>query len=122
MARTLPFSMTRDINGYNGFGLVQSNNCVDTQLAATVAQSTTVPNDYEYYLAIFYYESGSNVFVSNTGTADLPGSSFASTDSVLNPAAWLVKKDTTLSFITRDTNADVTVAYYAIPYLGAASI
>ena len=33
---TLPFSLTRDVNGYNGFGLQFS----DTKFNATIAQST----------------------------------------------------------------------------------
>lgn len=121
-ATTTKFIMIRDINGYNGFGIPQTNNAVDTLLAQDVEQHTTVPSDYSYYLAIFYYEAGATVFVSNTGTADAAGASFSATDSILNPAAFIVQSGTTLSFITHDISAYVTVSYYSLPNYGTATI
>lgn len=121
-ALTTRFNMIRDINGYNGFGIPNSNENLNTTLAAGAEQHTTVLTDYAYYLAVFYYAAGSTVIVSNTGTASLPGGSFASSNSAINPVAWLVKSGSTLSFITNDVNAYVSIAYYALPDYGTASI
>jgi len=121
-----PFSLTRDINGYNGFGLAFA----DDKYSATVAQSTdttlTVPSSFPAgytrpyanarYLAIFSYEPGAQVWVANNETAAIPaGASFASTTSELNPSARVVAGDDVLHFYTADaTGAAVGVIFYAL--------
>lgn len=110
------FLMTRDVAGYNGFGLAFTDQGVDILLTANTATSTVVPSQYPYYIAIFSYSPGSSIGVDNINTATLPSSSFASSTTRLNPAARLVKKGSTLSFITADTNSPwVDVAYYIAP-------
>lgn len=120
-----PFSMTRDINGYNGFGLqfsldkysatlVQST---DTTLAVPVSgpfgsgQSTTVAR----FIAIFSYQPGATVWVANNATAAVPaGASFAAVSSELLPTARYVKAGDVLHFITPDTSAQVGVTFYVL--------
>jgi len=121
---TTKFNMTRDINGYNGFGLVFSDTNYKTTLSTGVAQSLTVPNSIPlggaptsanlHLIAVFSFEPGTRVWVANGATAVVPTGSFVATASQLNPAARDVQAGDVLSFITNDTTADVSVAFYAI--------
>lgn len=99
------FNMSRDINGYNGFGIQPTANAdmQSTFLAANTAQSVTVPDNYPNWIVIFSYTPGSNIWVSFDGsTAVVPASSFAAVNSCLNPAARAVVKNQVISFITND--------------------
>ena len=128
-------NMVRDINGYNTFGLVNSDTGVRTTLAAGVEQTTTVPSNTcmgnslplvnssigavlptptpDQWLAIFSFEPGAKVWV-DTITVTVPTGSFASSTATLNPASWLVNAGTVLHFITNNTTAEIGVKYYAI--------
>lgn len=108
------FAMTRDINGYNGFGVQFSNINYKTILSATVEQHFTVPSTASKWLAVFSFEPGSSVWVDNNNTAALPGGSFAATTSQLNPAGREVNSADVLSFITNDTTAEIGVSFYAL--------
>lgn len=122
---TTPFSLVRDINGYNGFGLQFSTDKysanldqnTDTQIAVPKAGpmgscSSTGTNKY---LAIFEYQPGTSVFVANNEAAEVAAAaSFALTTSELNPAARYVTAGDVLHFITPDTNAYVVVVFYAL--------
>lgn len=99
------FNMTRDVNGYNGFGIQPTANAdmQSTFLAANVAQEVTVPDNYQNWIAIFSYTPGSNIWVSFDGDdATVPSASFGATNSCLNPAARAVVKNQVISFITND--------------------
>lgn len=113
-----PLNMSRDINGYNTFGIEQSNTKYATTLLAGVEQHLTVPATgdaaYRHVLAVFFQDAGSNIFVSVNATASLPGSSFALSDCEENPSARQVKPGDILSFITADTKDSVGVSFYAI--------
>lgn len=111
-------NMTRDIAGYNGFGLLPTYDIRNGLLAVGVAQSVTVPSTYANWIAIFSYTPGSTVWVSFTGTADAPTGAFASGDSVMNPAGRQVAAGSTISLITADaTNPLVCIEFQAIaPY------
>lgn len=108
------FNLTRDINGYNGFGLLFSNRNFIGIVEEDTPQSITVPTDYEYCIAIFSYESGTSVYVANNDTAEIPTGSFSSTTSQQNPAARLVKSGDVLSITTSSTTAEVGVYFYGI--------
>ena len=122
---TTKFSMSRDINGYNGFGLAFS----DTKFSATLVQNAdttlTVPSDgtlgsghsttANKYLAIFSYQDGSSVWVALNATAAKPvGGTFAAVSSELNPVARYVTAADVLHFITGDTSAAVGVTFYVL--------
>lgn len=123
---TLPFTLTKDINGHNGFGLQFS----DTKYSATIAQSTdttlTIGGNaamgviaqpsVNKYIAIFSYEPGSQVWVANNETAAIPaGATFAATNSELNPSARVVDAGDVLHFFTPDSGgAAVSVIIYAL--------
>lgn len=113
------FSMTRDINGYNGFGVPFTVNAQSGVLTATVAQSITVPSSYPNFIAIFSYTPGTEVWVDNITTAVAPTGAFSATTSELNPSARAVKAGSTISFITNDTDSPVvSVLFYVIPPYG----
>lgn len=115
------FNMTRDINGYNGFGLVESDTVYGVLLASAIEQNFTAPSgEYNNYLAIFSYTPGTNVFVDLTGNtaADYSGTIGAVT-SELNPSARQVKAGTQISLICPDTNGSyVQVAFYVCESYG----
>jgi len=110
------FSMTRDINGYNGFGIIPTYDIFGCSLAANVAQSVTVPLNYPNWIAIFTYTPGANVFVSFTTTAAVPNGTMGARTSVLNPSARQVSKGQTISVITPDsTSPFVMIEFQIIP-------
>lgn len=109
-------SMTRDIAGYNGFGLLPTYDVYGCSLTANVAQSITVPSTYENWIAIFTYTPGSNIFVSFTTTAAVYNGTMGARTSVLNPAGRQVKAGDTISVITPNaTSPYVCVEFQAIP-------
>ncbi len=125
MAAPTPFNMTRDINGYNGFGLPFSVSKFSATLATTTDTTLVVPTSAAMgaptaslnnkFIAIFSYEPGARVWVANNTTAAVPaGATFAAVSSELNPSARMVQAGDTLHFITPDTTADVGVVFYAL--------
>lgn len=110
--------MTRDINGYNGFGIQPSLDMQGCYLTANAAQTFTVPDNYPYWIAIFTYTPGANVFVSFTTTAAVPTNTVATLASVLNPSARALAGGSTFSVITPDANNPFIVVEYQIipPY------
>lgn len=119
---TTPFTMTRDVNGYNGFGLEPS----DTQYSATLVANTdttlTVPSSFliggassttnARLIAIITSDPGSSVWVAlNTAAAAPVGGTFATTASALNPSAYEVKVGDVLHFLSTVTPS-VSVRFY----------
>lgn len=113
------FLMTRDIAGYNGFGIPFTNIAKSALLATGVEQHFTVPSNYPNWIAIFAFAPGSSVWVDNFTTAVAPSGAFSDTTSELNPAARYVKAGDVLSFITADVNSVmVNVLLYVAPPFG----
>lgn len=113
------FNMTRDINGYNGFGLPFTLDGYSAVLATGVEQNITVPSNYPYWIAIFSYTPGSSVWVDTLDTAVAPAGAFSASTSQLNPSARFVNAGDTLSFITADAaGAQVNVLLYVAPPFG----
>jgi len=96
------FSMTRDINGYNGFGILPTYDTYNGALAANVAQTITVPANYPNWIAIFSFSPGASCFVAINDTAVVPVAGPNASSSVLNPSARQVKAGDTISIITGD--------------------
>lgn len=111
-------NMTRDINGFNSFGLPQSNTIYRTTLSQNVEQHFTVPYTKSVYypnvLAVFFQDPGSVIFVAINGTATLPGGSFTLGAGEENPSARYVKPGDIISVITSDTTDYFGVALYAV--------
>ena len=112
---TTKFSMTRDVNGYNGFGLQLSTSNYSVTLSVSTDTTVTTPNDASVYLAVCGYSSGNDVWVAVNATAAVPvGNTFASTTSTLNRSGIQVNANDVLHFITADTGVAVSVTFYAI--------
>lgn len=111
------FNMTRDINGYNGFGLPPSQDMFSGVIEAGVEQTVTVPespySDFPHVLAVFGLEPGSNNWVAYNQTAVAAAGSLASTNSELNPSARILKGGDVIHFITNDTSNEIGVSFYA---------
>lgn len=113
------FNMTRDIAGYNGFGLPFTLDARSAVLAAGVAQSVAVPDTYPNWIVVLSYTPGSSIWVDTLTTAVAPTGAFSATTSELNPSARFVKSTDTLSFITSDaTSPMVSVLFYVAPPFG----
>lgn len=106
--------MTKDVGGQNSFGLVPADDKFATTLAATVAQTFTVPSEASNWVAIFSVEPGASVWFAYNVTATLPGGAVAAATGELNPAVWQVKAGDTISAITNNTTAEVGVKFYAL--------
>lgn len=108
-------TMTRDINGYNAFGLIPSSDSYAGILVATVAQTITVPSEAPAYLAVMSFTPGANVFVNFVTTAVTPAGAIGADLNELNPAGRRVLAGSTISFITPDASGSyVSVLYYAL--------
>ena len=113
------FNMIRDISGYNGFGIIPTYDIQATSLAASTAQTFTVPDNYPNWIAIFSYTPGSDVFVDFSGaTATVPGSTVGAVTVALNPSARAVKGGSTFSAISPDyTSPFICVEFQIVaPY------
>ena len=107
------FQLTKDVSGYNVFGIVFSLDGQATSLAANTEQHFTVPSNYPNWIAIFSYTPGANIWVDGINTAVVPSTSFAATTAELNPSARAVIAGQTLSFIT----ADATTPWVSVKLL-----
>ena len=113
------FNMTRDVAGYNGFGVKFATDGQSAVLANGVEQHVVVPSNYPNWLAVFSYTPGSNIWVDGITTAVAPTGNFSATTADLNPSARFVTKGETLSFITSDTTSPmVKVSFYVVSPFG----
>lgn len=106
------FNNLRDDSGQNSFGLQFAVDGFQTELAAGVAQSFTVPANYPKWAMITSVEPGAAVWVADNVAATVPASSFAATTSELNPGTKVVYSGDVISFITSDVTAQVGVSLY----------
>jgi hypothetical protein len=108
-------SMTRDINGYNAFGIMPTLDIFAGFLAASTEQHFVVPSNNQYWLAIFTFTPGANIWVDFAGTATVPNGTVGAVNVVLNPAGRQIKGGSTISIITADaTSPFVCVELQAI--------
>jgi hypothetical protein len=107
------FNLNRDQTGVSAYAPYFAYDNYQTILSASVAQSFTIPSNYSIWCAIFSFTPGASVWVAKNTTATLPGGSFSTTLSTLNPQARYVNAGDILSFITSDTTDEVGVTLYA---------
>jgi hypothetical protein len=113
------FNMTKDVAGYNGFGVTPCLDSYTGLLAVGVADSVVTPSEYPAYIAVLSYTPGSNVFVDTVTTAAAPVGAIAASSACLNPSGLRVLKGTTISFITPDAaGAYVSVRFFVVPEFG----
>ncbi len=90
-----------------------SDTCLQLNLAASTAQSWTVPGtSNQFFQAYFEYASNSNVFVCNNGVATAPGGGAHTTQQYneFKPKKRYVRGGDVLSFLTPDTTAYMGVS------------
>ncbi len=122
MSTLLEFGM--DVGGRNAYAPDPCTNLFSSTMTNGVAASVTVPKDCLSWIVSFSYEPGSAIWVDFSGaTARLPtNNTFTSTTSELNPGARSIRTfendgttQNTISLITADANAGVSVSFYALP-------
>lgn len=105
----------RDVQGMNAYAPYFAKDLYSAELDASTPTTLTVPSNFKTWIAVFTYTSAEDVWVSDGGTAAVPaGATFATTTSVLRPAARLVTAGDVLSFITAASDVNVGVEFYAI--------
>lgn len=125
---TTKYSLVRDINGYNGFGLPISDTCYSVALGASSNTQLTVPSinsmgggsdgqsDTPTILAVVKHSFSDDVWCAIGANAAAPGgSTFASTASILLsqfPEGILVQGGNVMNFYTTASNVVVSVAFY----------
>jgi len=120
---TTQFIMSRDINGYNGFGLKPTDTSFSCTLTASTDTTLTIPEEFSLgnssstlgarLLAIIISDPSTSVWVALNATASAPvGATFAATLSALNPAAYEVKAGDVLHFFSTGTGVNCSVRLY----------
>lgn len=110
---TKPLQFGRDVQGFNAFAPQPSENMWSATLSGGMATSITVPDDYPVWKVSFRYFPN-DVWVDVSGaTAALPaGPTLLPTTSELNPASLTLTAGTTISMITSQVTADVSVVMW----------
>lgn len=104
----------RDINGFNAYAPSFSNVNFSATLAATTQQSLTVPSSSKSWVAVFSWSAGTDPWVAvNTNATSPVGSTFANTNSQLNPSSRTVNAGDIINIISK-AGGDVGVSLYAI--------
>lgn len=103
-------SLTRDINGFNAFGIIPTYDIYAGGLAANTEQHFIIPSNFEYWLAVFTFSPGANVWVDFTTTATVPSTTVGTVSTVLNPSGRQVRAGSTISLIT----ADATTPWFCV--------
>ena len=106
--------ITRDATGIPAWGLDFTSDAYNVTLAANTEKTITVPSsNTKGYLAVFSYQPGSSVWVSNA-TITLPTGTVAQSVSQLNPGPKNVAAGSTIYLKTSDTSTQVGVALYEL--------
>lgn len=125
---TTKFSMTRDINGFNGFGLVPSDTNYSVTLTVSTDTTLTVPSSVAIgkqgpsvssaapiSLAVITSDPGTTIWVAMNTTAAVPaGATLAATSSMMNPGAIEVKGGDVIHIISSGTGVNVSVRFYSL--------
>ena len=118
MSRSYIIESSRNDN--NGFGLRQADFKYSVTLDAATEATLTVPGASfpgmtNRFIAIFSYEGTTNVYVSTSGTAEVPaGNTLVSTTSELRPHARTVNVSDVISVISATASTDVQISLYSL--------
>ena len=111
---TTQFNMNRDICGSPAYAPAFSDTTYSCLLASGVAQTFTVPSDAKSYIASFYIEPGSSIWVSMNGTPVAPVGAVSQVYCEGNPGARCVPAGATIKAITSAGPVEFGVSFYAI--------
>jgi hypothetical protein len=117
MANPVSLNFGRDQQGYNAYAPQPSTVKYSATITNGTPTSITVPSSYAVWVVSFrYYPNDVWVNVSGT-TATLPvGATLAASTSELNPASLTLVAGTTISIITGQTSADVSIVMWPVSY------
>jgi len=115
MTATIPLHFGRDDQGYNAYAPYPSTVKYSATITNGNATSITVPKTFALWVVSFRYFPN-DVWVDVSGaTAAIPvGATLASTTAELNPASLTLTSGTTISIITSQTSADVSVVMWPV--------
>jgi len=111
---TVALKFAKDSNSLNTFAATPADVMYDAELTNGNADSITVPSVSTYYTVSFIYQPGTTCFVDVTGaTATSPSiGTFATTTSRILPSSYLLPAGTTISIVTVNDTALVSVAMW----------
>ncbi len=114
---TTKSALGKDINGANTFTIAPSVNMKSLLLEIADAASFTVPTEFKFYDVYFSMQPGLIVWVSYDGEdAEYPTTgSFVDTNSEMNPTGRRVPGGSSISCVTPNTTAFISVIMYGIP-------
>ena len=114
---SIPLSFGRDVQGYNAYAPQPSTNKWSATITDGTATSIVVPSNFQTWIVSFRYFPN-DVWVDISGaTAIIPvGATLATTTSELNPASLTLQAGTTISIITGQTSADVSIVMWPVSY------
>jgi hypothetical protein len=106
----------RDAQGLNAYAPPPSVDNYNATITNGSSTSITVPSNYPFWIVVFSFQPGTNVWVDFSGaTAAVPGgTTLAACTAVLNPSARVVDAGTNISIITDNSSADVGISFYAV--------
>ena len=118
-------ALTRDINGFNAYGLKPSDFNISVTLTASTDTTYTIPgtdatggSNYQtkaLWLGIFYVTPGSEVWAAVNHAASAPaGDTFALSNSFGDPAAIEFQEGDVLHCFTTQTGVSVSVRFYSL--------
>ena len=109
---TIPLQFGRDQQGYNAYAPYPSTVKYSATITNGNATSVTVPSTFPLWIVSFRYYPN-DVWVSVTTTAAIPvGATLAASSSELNPSSLTLASGTTISVITAQTTADVSIVMW----------
>jgi hypothetical protein len=117
MVNPAPIVFGRDQQGYNAFAPQPSTVKYAATITTGAATSIVVPSTYQTWIVSFRYYPN-DVWVDVSGAvAIIPiGATLVATTSELNPASLTLQAGTTISIITAQTTADVSVVMWPVSY------
>lgn len=127
---TTQYLLTKDIAGYNGFGLEPTDTIFSATLVTDTNTTLTVPETFNLgsssstknvrMIAIIKTNPSATVWFSLNNTAAIPsGGTFATSNSILIngffPVGYVVKAGDVMNFFTSGTDTnDISVEFYWI--------
>jgi hypothetical protein len=111
----------RDVQGYNAYAPQFPTDIFTATLAATTAESITVPGNAPMWIMYVRVQPDGWVWCSHTTTASVPaGGTLANASSELIAGTIEYKRTVyagdVISFITANTTCDIEVAFFAVNY------
>jgi len=111
---TVALKFAKDSQGYTTFAATPADVILNANMLNGVEDSITVPSVSAYYTVAFNYQPGTTFWVDVTGaTAVAPiVGTLESATSVLNPSSYLLPAAATISVITSNDTADLSISMW----------